>query len=73
MRFSCALSYNHSTTDISVEVFFFFLPLQFSSPMEQDILWKPDSHLACQTIPRFLYGTRKFITMFVKVRHWTLS
>jgi hypothetical protein len=37
--------------------------------MVQDILWKADSHLACQTIAYFLYGKRRFITVFTKARH----
>jgi hypothetical protein len=41
--------------------------------MLQDILWKADSHSACQTTVCFLYGTRRFITVFTKARHWTLS
>jgi hypothetical protein len=41
--------------------------------MVQDILWKTDSHSACQTITCFLYGTRKFITVLTKDRHRTLS
>jgi hypothetical protein len=42
-------------------------------PMVQDILWKADSHSACQTIACFLYGIRRFITELTKVRHRTLS
>jgi len=41
--------------------------------MMQDIIWKADSHLACQTIPCFLYRTRMFITVLTKARHRTLS
>jgi hypothetical protein len=41
--------------------------------MVQDILWKVDSHSACQTIACFLYGTQRFITLFTKACHWTLS
>jgi hypothetical protein len=41
--------------------------------MVQDIVSKADSHSACHKIPCFLYGTRRFITMFTKARHWTLS
>jgi hypothetical protein len=40
--------------------------------MVQDIIWKADSHSACQKIS-FLYGTRRFITVFTKARQWTLS
>jgi hypothetical protein len=39
----------------------------------QNILCKADSHSACQTIVCFLYGTRMFITVLTKPRHWTLS
>jgi hypothetical protein len=41
--------------------------------MVRDILWKADSHSACQTVAWFLYGTRRFITVFTEARHWTLS
>jgi hypothetical protein len=41
--------------------------------MVQDIIWKADSHSTCQKISCFLYGTQKFITVFTKARHWTLS
>jgi hypothetical protein len=40
--------------------------------MVQDILWKADSHSACQTLT-FLYGTRRFITVLTKAHHRTLS
>jgi hypothetical protein len=41
-------------------------------PIVQDIIWKADSHSACQKI-YVLYGTRRFITVFTKACHWTLS
>jgi len=41
--------------------------------MVQDILCKVDSHSTCQTISCFLYGTRRFITVLTKDRHWILS
>jgi hypothetical protein len=41
--------------------------------MVQDILWKADSHSACQTVVCFLYGTQRFITMLIKALHLTLS
>jgi hypothetical protein len=44
-----------------------------SYSMVQDIIWKADSHSACQKISCFLYGTRRFITVFTKACHWTLS
>jgi len=31
--------------------------------MVQDIIWKTDSHSACQTTACFLYGTQMFITV----------
>jgi len=40
--------------------------------MVQNILWKVDSYSACQRTACYLYGTRRFITMFTKARHWTL-
>jgi len=40
--------------------------------MVQDILWKADSHSACQSAC-FLYGTRRFITVLTKSLHWSLS
>jgi hypothetical protein len=39
----------------------------------QDIIWKADTHSACQKISCFLYGTRRFSTVFIKARQWTLS
>jgi len=38
--------------------------------MVQDILWNVDSYSACQRISCFLYGTRRFITVFKRTRHW---
>jgi hypothetical protein len=38
----------------------------------QDIILKADCHSVCQKISCFLYGTRRFITVFTKARHWTL-
>jgi hypothetical protein len=37
----------------------------------QDIIWKADCHSACQKI-LLLYGTRRYITVLTKARHWTL-
>jgi hypothetical protein len=45
----------------------------FTYSMVQDILWKVVSYSACQIIACFIYGTRGFITVFTKARHWTLS
>jgi len=39
----------------------------------QDIIRKADSHSTFQKISCFLCGTRRFISVFSKVRHWTLS
>jgi hypothetical protein len=36
----------------------------------QDIPWKADSQSTCQTVACFLYGTRRFITIFTKASHW---
>jgi hypothetical protein len=41
--------------------------------MVQDIIWKADSHSACQTVACFLYGTRRFIALLTNARHWTLT
>jgi hypothetical protein len=41
--------------------------------MVQDIIWKADINSACQQISCFLYRTRRLITVFTKVHHWTLS
>jgi hypothetical protein len=41
--------------------------------MVLDIVWKVDSYLACRRIACFLYGIRRFITMFIKARHRILS
>jgi hypothetical protein len=39
----------------------------------EDVFWKADSHSACQTIGCFIYGIRRFITVFTKARHRTQS
>jgi hypothetical protein len=39
----------------------------------QDIIWKADCHSTSHAISCFLYGARRFITVFTKARHWTLS
>jgi hypothetical protein len=49
------------------------LTYSLTHSMVRDIIWKADSHLSCQKISCFLYGTRRFITVFTKARHWTLS
>jgi hypothetical protein len=41
--------------------------------MVQDILWKIDSYSTCQKIACFLHGTQRFITVFTKACHRTLS
>jgi len=41
--------------------------------MVQNIIWKADCHSAYQRISWFLHGTRRFITMFTKAGHWTIS
>jgi hypothetical protein len=41
--------------------------------MVQDILWKVHSYSDCQRIACFHYGTQRFITVFTKTHHWTLS
>jgi hypothetical protein len=41
--------------------------------MEQNIIWKADCHSACQKIFCFLYGTGRFISVFTKVHHVSLS
>jgi hypothetical protein len=46
--------------------------LTLTHSMVQDILRKADSHSACQTISRFLYGIRRFITVLRTACHWTL-
>jgi hypothetical protein len=51
----------------------YLLTHSLTHSMVQDIIWKADSHSACQKISCFLYGTRRFITVFTKCHHWTLS
>jgi hypothetical protein len=41
--------------------------------MVQNIIWKADCHSVYQKIACFLYETRRFINVFTKARHWTLS
>jgi len=43
------------------------------TPRGHDIIWKADSHLACQTVSCFLYGNRRFIAVLTKAHYWTLS
>jgi hypothetical protein len=40
--------------------------------MVQYIIWKADSHSTCKKIV-FLYGTRRFITVFTRLHHLPLS
>jgi hypothetical protein len=41
--------------------------------MVQNIISKDDCHSAYQKTSRFIYGTRRFITVFTKARHRILS
>jgi hypothetical protein len=50
----------------------YLLTYLLTHSMMQDIIWKADSHLACQK-SCFLYGNWRFINVFTKLRHWTLS
>jgi hypothetical protein len=59
--------------DIKHKVLLTYLLIHsLTQSMVQAIIWKADSHSACQQISCFLYGTRRFITVFTKARHWTL-
>jgi len=40
--------------------------------MEQNLPWETNSHSASQEIP-YLFGTRRFITVFTTARHLSLS
>jgi hypothetical protein len=51
----------------------YLLTHSLTHSMVQDIILKADCYSACQKISRFLYETRRFITVFTKTRHWTLS
>jgi len=51
----------------------FVLTHSLTHSVEQDIIWKARSHSACWQISCFLYGTRRFITVFTKAYHWTQS
>jgi hypothetical protein len=62
---SCVLVRRYNYVSYSI-----VLGLTYS--MVQDILWKVDTHPACQTIACFLYGARRFITVSIKARHWSL-
>jgi hypothetical protein len=60
----------------TISVYVFYHKVYYSMhtySMVQDILWKADSHSVYQTTASFLYGTRRFITVFTHVRHRTLS
>jgi hypothetical protein len=66
------ISINTSTIiRLFVEINLLVYLLNYS--MVQDILWKVYSYSACQRIAYFLYGTQRFITMFTKAHHCTLS
>jgi len=39
--------------------------------MEQNPSWEANSHSASQKVP--VYGTWRFITMFTRANHWSLS
>jgi len=43
-----------------------------SNSMEQSPSWEAKSHSANQAIHSAFYGTRRFINMFTRARHWTL-
>jgi len=51
----------------------YLLTHSLTHSMAQDTTWKADRHSARQRTSRLPYGTRKFITVFTKARHWTLS
>jgi hypothetical protein len=57
----------------SCYAFTYLLTYLLTHSMEQYIIFKADGHSACQTIACFLYGTRRFITVFTKSRHWAVS
>jgi len=40
--------------------------------MVRDKIWETEWHADSQTIPCFLYGTRRIITVFTKGRQWNL-
>jgi hypothetical protein len=44
-----------------------------TNSMVPDILLKVGSSSTCQRTDCFLYGTWRFVTVFTKTRHWTLS
>jgi len=48
------------------------LMLILTNSTEQSPSWEANSHSGSQEIPR-LYGTRRFITVFPRARHWSLS
>jgi hypothetical protein len=73
--FLCVVDMMH-VTDVHLYLVVFIIPevrYLLTYTMVQDMLWKSGSNLACQTTACFLHGTRKFITVLTKARHWTLS
>jgi hypothetical protein len=51
----------------------YLLTYLLTHSLVQDIIWKADLSLSLSKKICFLYGTRRFITIFTKARHWTLS
>jgi hypothetical protein len=51
----------------------YLLTHSLTHSMVQDIIWKAESHSACQKKSCFLYGIWRFTTVFKKPHHWTLS
>jgi len=40
--------------------------------LEQNTFWETDSHSLVKKFPAF-YGTRRYITVFIRICHWSLS
>jgi hypothetical protein len=74
-KFTFSYQITHLMSSVSAKCNLIFVPITYllTYSMVQNMLWKSDSHSDCQRIACFLYETRRFITVFTKSRHRTLS
>jgi hypothetical protein len=70
---ACLSTGNNTFLGLLTYLLTYLLTHSLTHSIVQNIIWKADCHSACQKISCFLYGTRMFITVFTKFRHWTRS
>jgi len=66
------MPYNRATDTWSLNNLWTHLPTETLNSMGQSSSWEANSTLVCQEISR-VFGTRRFITVFTRIRHWSLS